>query len=282
MPLCCLRDPPPVHCPKVGNLPRCSSSSTSATPRRTSAPSAARSSSSTGASPPCATSTADELGAALANLLELRGLTFDDLDASIVSTVVPQLEPEYEAHGRRATSATTCSLVGPGLKTGMPIRIDNPRELGADRLVNAVAALRPLPRRRASSSTSAPSINYDVVSAEGEYLGGIIAPGVEISHRRADQRAAQARRGSTSSAPRAVDRQVDRRRGPLRRRLRLRRPGRRHRRAHPRRAGARARARSPPAASPSSSSRTARRSTRSTTCSRCTGLRLLLRAQCAA
>ena len=63
----------------------------------------------------------------------------------------------------------------------MPIRIDNPRELGADRLVNAVAALRAARRRRASSSTSAPRSTYDVVSAEGEYLGGIIAPGVEIS-----------------------------------------------------------------------------------------------------
>src|SRR5476651_157341 len=71
-------------------------------------------------------STADELGAALSNLLELRGYGFGDLDASIVSSTVPQLEPEWVA-------------VGPGTKTGMAIRYDNPREIGADRLVNAVA-----------------------------------------------------------------------------------------------------------------------------------------------
>ena len=70
--------------------------------------------------------------------------------------------------------------VGPGLKTGMAIRIDNPRELGADRLVNAVAAHALLggPCIVVDFGTA---VNYDVVSAEGEYLGGVIAPGVEIS-----------------------------------------------------------------------------------------------------
>ena len=67
-------------------------------------------------------------------------------------------------------------LVGPGLKTGMPIRIDNPHELGADRLVNAVAAYD-----RVGGACIAvdfgTAINYDVVSAEGEYLGGVISPG---------------------------------------------------------------------------------------------------------
>jgi type III pantothenate kinase len=70
--------------------------------------------------------------------------------------------------------------VGPGLRTGMAIRIDNPRELGADRLVNAVAAHARLggPCIAVDFGTA---VNYDVVSAAGEYLGGIIAPGVEIS-----------------------------------------------------------------------------------------------------
>ena len=84
-------------------------------------------------------STADELGAALRNLLELRGVGLADLDASIVSSTVPQLVPEWEEMGRRYLDHDML-VVGPGLKTGMPIRIDNPRELGADRLVNAVAA----------------------------------------------------------------------------------------------------------------------------------------------
>ena len=100
------------------------------------------------------TSTADELGAALANLLELRGAAFADLDASIISTVVPELEPEYEAMAERYLRHKIL-MVGPGLKTGMAIRIDNPRELGADRLVNSIAASS-ASTPRASSSTSAP------------------------------------------------------------------------------------------------------------------------------
>ena len=81
-------------------------------------------------------------------------------------------------------------VVGPGVRTGMPIRIDNPRELGADRLVNAVAALR-----RASAAPCVvvdfgTAITYDCVSAAGEYLGGIIAPGVEISLEALTKRAA--------------------------------------------------------------------------------------------
>jgi type III pantothenate kinase len=134
-------------------------------------------------------STGDELGAAFASLLELRGQSFDDVDASIVSTVVPELEPEYEAMGARYLGHPTL-LVGPGLKTGMPIRIDNPRELGADRLVNSIAAYERFggPCVVVDFGTS---INYDVVSADGEFLGGIIAPGVEISMEAVHQRAAK-------------------------------------------------------------------------------------------
>ena len=125
-------------CAVVCSAP-CCSSSTSATPRRTSAPTTATGWSSTGASRPCATSTSDELGAALRNLLALRALGFDDIDASIVSSTVPALRPEWTAMAARYLGHEM-PVVGPGVKTGMPIRIDNPRELGADRLVNAVAA----------------------------------------------------------------------------------------------------------------------------------------------
>ena len=123
-------------------------------------------------------STADELGAALRNLLELRGVTFADLRASIVSSTVPQLEPEWVAMASRYLSHQMLA-VGPGLKTGMPIRIDNPRELGADRLVNAVAAHARLGGPCISVDFGT-AVNYDVVSADGEYLGGVIAPGVEF------------------------------------------------------------------------------------------------------
>jgi type III pantothenate kinase len=125
------------------------------------------------------TSTSDELGAALRNLLELRGLTFADLDASIVSSTVPQLRPEWTAMAARYLGHDM-PVVGPGVRTGMPIRIDNPRELGADRLVNSVAAYEKVggPVVVVDLGTA---LTFDVVSEAGEYLGGIITPGVEIS-----------------------------------------------------------------------------------------------------
>jgi type III pantothenate kinase len=134
------------------------------------------------------TSTSDELGAALRALLALRGLTFDDLDASIVSSTVPQLRPEWTAMAARYLGHEM-PVVGPGVRTGMPIRIDNPRELGADRLTNAVAAFEKVggPVVVVDLGTA---LTFDVVSAGGEYVGGIIAPGVEISMEALTTRAA--------------------------------------------------------------------------------------------
>lgn len=133
-------------------------------------------------------STSDELGAALRNLLALRGLTFEQIDASIVSSTVPQLRPEWTAMASRYLGHEM-PVVGPDIKTGMPIRIDNPRELGADRLVNAVAAFEKVggPCIVVDLGTA---LTFDIVSEEGEYLGGIIAPGVEISMEALTQRAA--------------------------------------------------------------------------------------------
>jgi type III pantothenate kinase len=134
------------------------------------------------------TSTSDELGAALRALLELRGLTFADLDASIVSSTVPQLRPEWTAMAARYLGHDM-PVVGPGVRTGMPIRIDNPRELGADRLVNAVAAFEKVggPVVVVDLGTA---LTFDIVSEGGEYIGGIIAPGVEISMEALTARAA--------------------------------------------------------------------------------------------
>ena len=124
-------------------------------------------------------STADELGAALRNLLELRGLSFADLKASIVSSTVPQLEPEWTAVARRYLGHEML-VVGPGLKTGMAIRYDNPREIGADRLVNALA-LRERFGGPAVCVDFGTATTFDVVSAEGEYVGGALMTGIEIS-----------------------------------------------------------------------------------------------------
>jgi type III pantothenate kinase len=133
-------------------------------------------------------STADELGAALRSLLELRGVTLDDLSASIVSSTVPQLGPEWATMAGRYLSHDMM-VVGPGIKTGMAIRYDNPREIGADRLVNAVAAFEKV-KGAVVVVDFGTAITYDPVSADGEYLGGIISPGVEISIEALTSRAA--------------------------------------------------------------------------------------------
>jgi type III pantothenate kinase len=133
-------------------------------------------------------STADELGAALRSLLGLRGVTFEDLDASIVSSTVPQLRPEWTEMARRYLGHDM-PVVGPGVRTGMPIRYDNPREIGPDRLVNAVAGFAKAggPCVIVDFGTA---VTHDVVSADGEYLGGVIFPGVEISLEALSERAA--------------------------------------------------------------------------------------------
>ena len=99
--------------------------------------------------------TGDELAVRLASVLELRGMELAAIDGAVVSSVVPQLGPEYAAMSERYLSARLL-MVGPGVKTGIAIRMDNPHELGADRLVNAVAAYDALRRVAARWSTSAP------------------------------------------------------------------------------------------------------------------------------
>jgi len=133
--------------------------------------------------------TADRLGADLSALLSLRGLSMPEIHGAIVSSVVPQLTPEYAALSERYFEGALL-VVGPGIKTGMPIRMDNPHEVGADRLVNAIAAYD----RFGASCISVDfgtAINFDVVSASGEYLGGVLGPGVDVSLDALSQRAAR-------------------------------------------------------------------------------------------
>ncbi|HZU61560.1 MAG TPA: type III pantothenate kinase [Solirubrobacteraceae bacterium] len=134
-------------------------------------------------------STGDELAAALSNLLELRGLTFKDVDTSIISSTVPQLVEQWTQVADRYLSHRML-VVGPTIRTGMPIRIDNPHEVGADRLVNAVAAYERI-QDTCIVVDFGTAITYDAVSAAGEYLGGIITPGAEISMDALYERAAK-------------------------------------------------------------------------------------------
>jgi type III pantothenate kinase len=123
--------------------------------------------------------TADEVRIKIAGLLAGEGRGWDDVSRVIVSSVVPRLTDAYEEVATRATS-TGAIVVGPGLKTGMPIRYDNPHEVGADRIVNGVAAYEAFggPVLVVDFGTAT---TIDVVDAEGGYLGGTISPGLETS-----------------------------------------------------------------------------------------------------
>ena len=133
--------------------------------------------------------TGDELAARIAGLLGLRGIELGDLRGAVVSSVVPPLDREYRSLCKRYLDRP-CLSVGPGVKTGMAIRIDNPSEVGADRLVNSVAAYDRF-RDTCVVVDFGTGINFDAISAEGEYLGGAIAPGVEISLSALAERAAR-------------------------------------------------------------------------------------------
>jgi type III pantothenate kinase len=123
--------------------------------------------------------TSDEYGAILLNLMQVAGLAPGKVTGAIVSSVVPPLTPVVEELCR-TYFATEANVVGPGLKTGMPILYENPSEVGADRITAAVAAFEkyggPVIVLDFGTATT-----FDAVSAKGEYLGGAIAPGVRIS-----------------------------------------------------------------------------------------------------
>ena len=112
--------------------------------------------------------------------------------AAVLSCVVPALERPWKTALSRTCTGRVLT-VGPGLKTGMPILYENPREVGADRIVNTLAAhhLHGGPAVVVDFGTST---NLDVVSAKGEFLGGALAPGIEISLDALAQRAAQLRK----------------------------------------------------------------------------------------
>ena len=119
-------------------------------------------------------STADELGVLLGGLLDL-----DAVEGICLASTVPVLVREWELLASKWADAPLL-VVGPGVKTGIRIRYDDPREVGADRIVNSVAA-----KERYGAPVVVvdfgTSTNFDVVSPAGEYVGGVIAPGIEVS-----------------------------------------------------------------------------------------------------
>jgi len=149
--------------------------------------------------------TGDELAERIAGMLSLSGVGLDDLDAVCVSSVVPPLGTQYEQLSERYLRGADFLAIRPGVKTGMPIRIDNPLEVGADRLVNAVAAYERFGGACVVVDFGT-GINFDAVSAQGEYLGGAIAPGLEISLSALVERAARIPRIELSEPDTAIGR----------------------------------------------------------------------------
>jgi type III pantothenate kinase len=123
--------------------------------------------------------TSDEYGIDLLNLLRFSGLEAAEIRSVIISSVVPPITPIFQ-NLSQSLFQTRALVVGPGLKTGMPILYENPLEVGADRIVAAVAAYGKYggPCIVVDFGTAT---TFDAVSSQGEYLGGAIAPGIQIS-----------------------------------------------------------------------------------------------------
>jgi type III pantothenate kinase len=123
--------------------------------------------------------TADEVGVHLVTLLRLRGHDPGVVTAVVVASVVPSLNPAF-AEGCRRYLDREPLMVGPGTRTGVRITYDNPKDVGADRIANALAAFR----RHGGPAIVidfGTAVTYDAIDAEGRYLGGAIAPGIQVS-----------------------------------------------------------------------------------------------------
>ena len=135
--------------------------------------------------------TADEIAALLHGLLARSGAVREpDLDGISLCSTVPSVLHEMRELCRRYYADVPTVIVEPGVKTGVPIRMDNPKEVGSDRIMNSLAAVH-LYGGPAIVVDFGTSTNFDVVSPEGEYVGGVLAPGIEISMEALSARAAR-------------------------------------------------------------------------------------------
>ena len=146
--------------------------------------------------------TTDEVGLAMTQLLTLRGWKVADVEGVIISCVVPSMLYNIEKAVRRYLHVEPL-VVGSGIKTGMRVRTDNPREVGADRIVNAVAAVErwspPLVVVDFGTATT-----FDCVDAKGDYVGGAIAPGLAISAEALFTRTSKLPRVPVTRPPKAI------------------------------------------------------------------------------
>jgi type III pantothenate kinase len=147
--------------------------------------------------------TADELGLLLSGFLAQRGMSFDSqVTGVVIASVVPDV-----TRALREMAATYFPfppvVVGPGTKTGVSVLTDNPREVGADRVVNTLAAFARYggPSIVVDFGTST---NFDIVSAKGEFLGGVIAPGLQVSAASLVSRTARLTRVELTAPPSVI------------------------------------------------------------------------------
>ena len=148
------------------------------------------------------TSTVDEYGVLFRNLFSMAGLKAEGIQGIVISSVVPPLDPVLRQVCERYFNLRPL-FIGPGVKTGMPVHYDNPAEVGADRIVNAVAAFDKYggPCVIVDFGTAT---TFDCVSVKGEYLGGVISPGIGISADALFERTARLPRVEICKPPRVI------------------------------------------------------------------------------
>jgi type III pantothenate kinase len=133
--------------------------------------------------------TADEYGMTMYNLFHHAGIALDEVEGVIISSVVPPLMFVLESLCLKYLKKTPL-IVGPGIKTGLNIRYENPREVGADRIVNSVAAIE-LYGSPCIVVDFGTATTFDYIDENAQYIGGAVAPGVIISTEALYQRAAK-------------------------------------------------------------------------------------------
>lgn len=134
--------------------------------------------------------TSDEWAVLLRGLL---GAAFDDVDGIAVCATVPAVLHEWREMLTRHFADLTAVVVEPGIRTGIPVLMDNPREVGADRILNALAAATDFGGPAIVVDFGGTATTFDVVDAKGQYVGGAIAPGIELSLAALGRRGAQLR-----------------------------------------------------------------------------------------
>jgi type III pantothenate kinase len=148
--------------------------------------------------------TADEYAVVLRQLLEMHSVKASQVDTAILASVVPSLTEPMIDLARRAFGREPL-VVGPGIRTGMAILYENPREVGADRIVNAVAAFERV-KGAVIVVDFGTATTFDCVTPKGEYLGGVIVPGLQISADALFSKAAKLPRVEIAKPPRVVGR----------------------------------------------------------------------------